>query len=109
MEASGGRVLCSYSTLPLCAAVTQMGDLFKEVIFAAQLRLTLHGWAEDARKRKRSDGIPLILKIFSPKNKKQESPGTGVEVLIEGLLASQMENSELEAVQRCGTDLEEGL
>ncbi|KAM0941621.1 hypothetical protein DsansV1_C16g0140591 [Dioscorea sansibarensis] len=48
------QVLCSYSTLPLYAIVTQMGDMFKQAIFAAQLRTTLHGWAEDVRKRKRS-------------------------------------------------------
>ncbi|KAJ0986984.1 hypothetical protein J5N97_005340 [Dioscorea zingiberensis] len=65
------QVLCSYSTLPLYAIVTQMGDSFKQAIFAAQLRTTLHGWAEDARKRKRSGKSTPFKKMFSAKSEGQ--------------------------------------
>eukprot|EP00268_Persea_americana_P001536 TRINITY_DN10471_c0_g1_i4.p1 TRINITY_DN10471_c0_g1~~TRINITY_DN10471_c0_g1_i4.p1 ORF type:complete len:505 (-),score=78.34 TRINITY_DN10471_c0_g1_i4:236-1750(-) len=47
------QVLCSYSTLPLYAIVTQMGSMFKGEIFDAFTHATLHGWAEEARKKKK--------------------------------------------------------
>ncbi|XP_058085174.1 MLO-like protein 13 isoform X2 [Magnolia sinica] len=50
------QVLCSYSTLPLYAIVTQMGGMFKQEIFG-ELQGTLKGWAEGARKRKKTDGV----------------------------------------------------
>ncbi|KAL6003677.1 Mlo15p [Asimina triloba] len=51
------QVLCSYSTLPLYAIVTQMGSKFKREIFDVGLQETIHGWADDARKKKRTWGI----------------------------------------------------
>ncbi|BFG21341.1 hypothetical protein CerSpe_076150 [Prunus speciosa] len=60
------QVLCSYSTLPLYAIVTQMGSNFKKAIFDEDIRLGLVGWAKKARRRKASiDG---------------SSPGTGSDV-----------------------------
>ncbi|KAG0468977.1 hypothetical protein HPP92_018305 [Vanilla planifolia] len=74
------QVLCSYSTLPLYAIVTQMGDMFKQAIFAEQMRSVLQIWAEGARKRKRSSasGGSALQKLFGPKVKKGEQSGTGI-------------------------------
>ncbi|KAM0942545.1 hypothetical protein DsansV1_C14g0128221 [Dioscorea sansibarensis] len=45
------QVLCSYSTLPLYAIVTQMGKSFKRAIFDEHMQTTLFGWAEGAKER----------------------------------------------------------
>ncbi|KAK7310550.1 hypothetical protein RJT34_08122 [Clitoria ternatea] len=46
------QVLCSYSTLPLYALVTQMGTNFKRVIFDEHLQQNIVGWAQKAKRRK---------------------------------------------------------
>ncbi|XP_061372412.1 MLO-like protein 1 [Gastrolobium bilobum] len=46
------QVLCSYSTLPLYAIVTQMGTHFKRAIFNEHVQVGVLGWAEKAKKRK---------------------------------------------------------
>nr|GMC93678.1 MLO-like protein 1 [Ipomoea batatas] len=43
--------LCSYSTLPLYAIVTQMGSSFKKAIFQEHIQESLAGWAKKARRR----------------------------------------------------------
>ncbi|KAK1260789.1 MLO-like protein 11 [Acorus gramineus] len=48
-----GQFLCSYSTLPLYALVTQMGTNYKAVLIPRRIRETIHGWGKDARKRRR--------------------------------------------------------
>ncbi|KAE9611145.1 hypothetical protein Lalb_Chr07g0194571 [Lupinus albus] len=45
------QVLCSYSTLPLYAIVTQMGTHFKKGIFDEQVHARLVGWAQNAKKK----------------------------------------------------------
>ncbi|KAK7386235.1 hypothetical protein VNO78_26301 [Psophocarpus tetragonolobus] len=45
------QLLCSYSTLPLYAIVTQMGTHFKKAIFDEQVQARLVGWAQKAKKR----------------------------------------------------------
>ncbi|CAL5195395.1 unnamed protein product [Lathyrus oleraceus] len=45
------QVLCSYSTLPLYAIVTQMGSNFKNAIFDEQVQVRLAGWAQKAKKK----------------------------------------------------------
>lgn len=109
------QVLCSYSTLPLYAIVTQMGDMFKEAIFDTQLRSTLHGWAEGARKRKRPS-ISSFLNKFGSKSKRQDRSGNEVQrkmktseasasvqnahqtTALEEIVGSLVEHSEKEAV-----------
>ncbi|KAK8545549.1 hypothetical protein V6N13_066827 [Hibiscus sabdariffa] len=44
--------LCSFSTLPLYAIVTQMGSSFKKAIFEEHVQLGLIGWAQKAKKKK---------------------------------------------------------
>ncbi|XP_058094417.1 MLO-like protein 1 [Magnolia sinica] len=46
------QLLCSYSTLPLYAIVTQMGSSFKKVIFDEHVQEGLVGWAQKVKKRK---------------------------------------------------------
>nr|XP_011460878.1 PREDICTED: MLO-like protein 1 isoform X2 [Fragaria vesca subsp. vesca] len=44
------QFVCSYSTLPLYAIVTQMGTSFKKAIFDEHVQEGLVGWAKSARK-----------------------------------------------------------
>ncbi|XVE62435.1 hypothetical protein DITRI_Ditri06bG0118000 [Diplodiscus trichospermus] len=46
------QVLCSYSTLPHYAIVTQMGSSFKKSIFEEHVQVGLVGWAQKAKKKK---------------------------------------------------------
>lgn len=46
------QVLCSYSTLPLYAIVTQMGSFFKKAIFEENVQAGIVGWAEKVRRKK---------------------------------------------------------
>ncbi|KAG5567137.1 hypothetical protein RHGRI_002639 [Rhododendron griersonianum] len=46
------QVLCSYSTLPLYAIVTQMGSTFKKSIFEEHVQVGLVGWAQKVKKKK---------------------------------------------------------
>ncbi|CAK7325027.1 unnamed protein product [Dovyalis caffra] len=45
------QFVCSYSTLPLYAIVTQMGSSFKKAIFDEHIQEGLVGWANKAKKR----------------------------------------------------------
>ncbi|KAJ4968426.1 hypothetical protein NE237_015127 [Protea cynaroides] len=46
------QVLCSYSTLPLYAIVTQMGSSFKKAIFEEHIQEGLVGWHQKAKRKK---------------------------------------------------------
>ncbi|ERN20156.1 hypothetical protein AMTRI_Chr06g201430 [Amborella trichopoda] len=46
------QVVCSYSTLPLYAIVTQMGTTFKKAIFDEHVQQGLLGWAQKVKNRK---------------------------------------------------------
>ncbi|KAL0001184.1 hypothetical protein SO802_014965 [Lithocarpus litseifolius] len=48
-----GQFLCSYSTLPLYALVTQMGTNYKAALIPQRIRETIHGWGKAARRRRR--------------------------------------------------------
>ncbi|XP_073054585.1 MLO-like protein 11 isoform X5 [Primulina eburnea] len=48
-----GQVLCSYSTLPLYALVTQMGTNYKAALLPHSIRETMHGWGKEARRRRK--------------------------------------------------------
>ncbi|KAI3829902.1 hypothetical protein L1987_04033 [Smallanthus sonchifolius] len=45
------QVMCSYSTLPLYALVTQMGTHFKKSIFDEHIQAKVVGWALQAKKK----------------------------------------------------------
>ncbi|KAK2966590.1 hypothetical protein RJ640_025275 [Escallonia rubra] len=46
------QVVCSYSTLPLYALVTQMGTNFKKSIFDEHIQVGLVGWAQKVKRKK---------------------------------------------------------
>ncbi|KAI6690392.1 hypothetical protein NL676_027220 [Syzygium grande] len=48
-----GQFLCSYSTLPLYALVTQMGTNYKAALIPQRIRETIHGWKKSARRKRR--------------------------------------------------------
>lgn len=52
-----GQFLCSYSTLPLYALVTQMGTNYKAALIPQRIRDTIHGWKKSAARRKRRLGL----------------------------------------------------
>ncbi|CAN1354041.1 MLO-like protein 1 [Linum perenne] len=45
------QFVCSYSTLPLYALVTQMGSSFKKAVFEEHVQVGLVGWAMQAKKK----------------------------------------------------------
>ncbi|XP_050363358.1 MLO-like protein 1 [Argentina anserina] len=49
------QVLCSYSTLPLYAIITQMGSSFKKAIFEDHVQVGLVGWAQKVKKKKAAE------------------------------------------------------
>ncbi|KAJ3692986.1 hypothetical protein LUZ60_012081 [Juncus effusus] len=48
-----GQFLCSYSTLPLYALVTQMGSNYKAALIPQRIRETIHGWSKAAKKKRK--------------------------------------------------------
>ncbi|XP_077241755.1 MLO-like protein 14 [Tasmannia lanceolata] len=52
-----GQFLCSYSTLPLYALVTQMGTNYKAALIPQRIREMIHGWGKETRRRRRHGGI----------------------------------------------------
>lgn len=107
------QALCSYSTLPLYAIVTQMGDMFKQALFDDQLRSALHGWAESARKRKRSSSgtssFLKALKVFGPQKSgtqrqkmasetPESSSNDARSAALKGIVASMVQHSEKQGV-----------
>lgn len=53
-----GQFLCSYSTLPLYALVTQMGTNYKAALIPQRIRETMHGWGKAARRKRRMRMFP---------------------------------------------------
>ncbi|KAK4439202.1 MLO-like protein 11 [Sesamum alatum] len=52
-----GQFICSYSTLPLYALVTQMGTNYKAAIIPQRIRETIHGWGKAARRKRKMGGF----------------------------------------------------
>ncbi|KAG0487032.1 hypothetical protein HPP92_009127 [Vanilla planifolia] len=78
------QVICSYSTLPLYAIVTQMGSSFKPVIFEDHVQAGLVGWAQTVKKKgkklttalsRRPKEEPQLECVFSIKNREMEQFG----------------------------------
>lgn len=51
------QFVCSYSTFPLYAIVTQMGSSFKKAIFEEHIQEGLIGWARSAKRNKPLRGV----------------------------------------------------
>lgn len=58
-----GQFLCSYSTLPLYALVTQMGSNYKAALIPQRIRDTIHGWGKAARRKRRLGIYPDDLTV----------------------------------------------
>ncbi|XP_028237735.1 MLO-like protein 11 [Glycine soja] len=76
-----GQFLCSYSTLPLYALVTQMGTNFKAALIPEHVRDTIDYWGKAARRKRRhgkfTDGFELQpLRAESSANRFSNSPVT---------------------------------
>nr|XP_043609663.1 MLO-like protein 1 [Erigeron canadensis] len=52
------QIMCSYSTLPLYALVTQMGTNFKKSIFDEHIQAKVVGWAQHAKRKAHNGGTP---------------------------------------------------
>ncbi|KAF5179993.1 Mlo-like protein [Thalictrum thalictroides] len=65
------QVLCSYSTLPLYAIVTQMGTSFKKEMFEEHVQAGLLDWAKKARKKQQ--GLREVAKESSHMSSKEGS------------------------------------
>ncbi|KAL3690307.1 hypothetical protein R1sor_016616 [Riccia sorocarpa] len=51
------QILCSYSTLPLYALVTQMGSQYKRAIFQDDVKQKLKRWRQDVNIRAKAGGL----------------------------------------------------
>ncbi|XP_039119244.1 MLO-like protein 1 [Dioscorea cayenensis subsp. rotundata] len=71
------QLLCSYSSLPLYAIVTQMGSSFKKAIFDEHVQEGLVGWAQKIKKRKAKGG--------SSKPESTEGSAAGIQLTIRNL------------------------
>lgn len=71
------QVLCSYSTLPLYAIVTQMGTHFKKSIFDEHVQVGLVGWAQKVKKKK---GLKGMVTGSSHGSSTSGGPSTGAAV-----------------------------
>lgn len=71
------QVLCSYSTLPLYAIVTQMGTSFKKAIFDEHVQVGLVGWAQKVKKRK---GLRAAAADGSSHGTKEGSSTVGIQL-----------------------------
>ncbi|PHU16192.1 MLO-like protein 1 [Capsicum chinense] len=65
------QVLCSYSTLPLYALVTQMGSHYKKSMFDKHVQACLLDWADKAKKKK---GLKIASPVHSIDGSVQGSP-----------------------------------
>ncbi|KAK8623948.1 hypothetical protein V6N13_065308 [Hibiscus sabdariffa] len=68
------QFVCSYSTLPLYALVTQMGSMYKKAIFEEHIREGLVGWAKKAKKKNKDVGFKRSSNESSQVGPKEESP-----------------------------------
>lgn len=67
------QVLCSYSTLPLYAIVSQMGSNFKKAIFEENVQVGLVGWAQKVKNKR--DLKPAAAN--GSEGSSQAGPGSG--------------------------------
>ncbi|KAJ4757931.1 MLO-like protein [Rhynchospora pubera] len=91
------QILCSYSTLPLYAIVTQMGSYFKKEIFDEHVQQGLVGWAQKVKKRtahKAGNGTAgngVAGNGSASATASQEPPASSVKIEMMNLLAKKKE------------------
>ncbi|MFS7903193.1 hypothetical protein Hanom_Chr01g00021111 [Helianthus anomalus] len=79
------QVLCSYSTLPLYALVTQMGTHFKKSIFDEHIQAKVVGWALHAKKKTAHSG--------GTNDSSQDGPATSTSAF-KGIQLSQINQNQ---------------
>ncbi|KAK3017563.1 hypothetical protein RJ639_006630 [Escallonia herrerae] len=117
-----GQFLCSYSTLPLYALVTQMGTNYKAALIPQRIRETIHCWGKEARRRRRRLGIftddstvhtdtSTVLSLEEDDHQVLDSPraapGAGAEIELQHLTVISTGHSPVanETSSRVGTPL----
>ncbi|KAL6877208.1 hypothetical protein ACP4OV_012879 [Aristida adscensionis] len=90
------QLLCSYSTLPLYAIVTQMGSCYKKEIFNEHVQQGVLGWAQKVKMRKGLKGA-----ADAAEESKNDADSAGPSVKIEMAKSTAGEDSE-EAVGNTG-------
>ncbi|GJN14432.1 hypothetical protein PR202_gb01258 [Eleusine coracana subsp. coracana] len=71
------QILCSYSTLPLYAIVTQMGSCYKKEIFNEHVQQGVLGWAQKVRMKK---GLKGTLSKAGESTSNSDSAGPSVKI-----------------------------
>lgn len=82
------QVLCSYSTLPLYALVTQMGTNFKKSIFEEHIQVGLVGWAQKVKKK---TALKMATNSAAGQESSVEGPAVGIQL---GRVMSKQPNPE---------------
>ncbi|XP_047338645.1 MLO-like protein 15 [Impatiens glandulifera] len=88
------QFLCSYSTLPLYAIVTQMGTFYKSSIFEEHIQVGIIGWAAKAKKNK---GVKKVATNDS--NNNAESSESSVQMTTVSEAASTMEEGQASEIR----------
>ncbi|KAI3678617.1 hypothetical protein L6452_37916 [Arctium lappa] len=79
------QVLCSYSTLPLYALVTQMGSHFKKSIFEERIQTSLTSWAHKAKRKKALNVTTNGSRLDGPSNGGGPDGGGSGDVELQGI------------------------
>ncbi|XP_019188503.1 PREDICTED: MLO-like protein 1 [Ipomoea nil] len=96
------QVLCSYSTLPIYAIVTQMGTHFKKSIFDEHIQVGLVGWAQKAKQRK---GLKAAFGGINHGGALTDGSSTGVQMGGVGRKESgSTDGASVRALQQMGGD-----
>ncbi|CAH9138673.1 unnamed protein product [Cuscuta epithymum] len=75
------QVLCSYSTLPLYAIVTQMGTCYKKSIFDAHMQANIVNWAQKVKHRKGlKSAMGGVAKLGQEGGGSTDGSSTGVQM-----------------------------
>lgn len=74
------QLLCSYSTLPLYAIVTQMGSCYKKEIFNEHVQQGVLGWAQKVKMKKGLKGAASASKDESITNADSAGPSVKIEM-----------------------------
>ncbi|XP_066360744.1 MLO-like protein 1 isoform X1 [Miscanthus floridulus] len=74
------QLLCSYSTLPLYAIVTQMGSCYKKEIFNEHVQQGVLGWAQKVKMRKGLKGAAAATASKDESTINADSAGPSVKI-----------------------------
>jgi len=86
------QLLCSYSTLPLYAIVTQMGSCYKKEIFNEHVQQGVLGWAQKVKMRKGLKGA--ASKAEPTSNADSAGPSVKIEMAKAGEDVEAVGNTE---------------